>query len=160
MGYGHTTGSSSTSVKDAPPVATQYLGQFTPLILVQVNNPMFFSQAPSHYRPPLHVVDSSILVGTYFEAPVYPTYYTSMLMSMLNTMLGQMLTYALPLLMIPMQMPMQQSIMMSMPGTFPTHPEFVTPYGYTPIVIQTSSTSLFYEGGSSSQPSDTGVVNT
>ncbi|MFQ6662162.1 hypothetical protein Gotur_030066 [Gossypium turneri] len=39
-GCGHPSGSLSTPVEDAPPVATQCPSQFTTLILVQFSNPM------------------------------------------------------------------------------------------------------------------------
>lgn len=42
-GHDRTMCSSSTSIKDAPPVATQYPGQFTPLIPIQFTNLVFFT---------------------------------------------------------------------------------------------------------------------
>ncbi|MBA0723216.1 hypothetical protein Golax_003818 [Gossypium laxum] len=63
-GCGRMTGSSSAPAKDASPMATQYPSQFPPGILIQITNHVFYSQAPSHYGPPPHMVGSFFLAGT------------------------------------------------------------------------------------------------
>ncbi|KAG8496570.1 hypothetical protein CXB51_007683 [Gossypium anomalum] len=61
---------SSEERKDAPPMAMQYSGHFPPGIPIQLPNHVFYSQAPLHYRLPLHMVDSFVpLVGTVSNIP-------------------------------------------------------------------------------------------
>ncbi|MBA0659558.1 hypothetical protein Goklo_011679 [Gossypium klotzschianum] len=128
-GRDYTMGSSSVSVENALPVAAQYSGHFGPRILIQLSNLVFYSQAPPHYGPPLHMAGSSVPTSTYFASSTSPTYYTPKKKSMPNPVSRKMLAYPSP----PMQAPMQQSMAMPLPSTFLAYPGFWAPYGFTPI---------------------------
>ncbi|MBA0601257.1 hypothetical protein Gorai_004438, partial [Gossypium raimondii] len=107
---------------------------------------MFYSQASlfaPHYAPPQHLAPTPP-VGTYFEAPPSPTYYR-MSTSILKQILTQMLVHV--------PTPMATPILLSMPTSILTYLSFVMLYGYSSVVLQTPTASLFYRGGSTSHSS-------
>ncbi|KAK5785294.1 hypothetical protein PVK06_039863 [Gossypium arboreum] len=111
-------------------------GQFTPLILVQFSKPIFFPQAPQHYEPSPHMTGSSVLAEPHVRINADKCTATDD-----DTDTDAHVVF-------------DNNVDA---GTFPMYPGFGAFYGYTLIVTQTSCASLFYKGGSSSQPSDVGV---
>ncbi|MBA0660228.1 hypothetical protein Goklo_012270 [Gossypium klotzschianum] len=90
---------------------------------------------------------SSPLACTFYGASLSPAFYGPMSTSMPSQMLSQMLMY------VPLSMATLVStlILISMPRLMLTYLSFVTSYGYSPIVSQTPTASLFYRCGSLEQ---------
>ncbi|MBA0550699.1 hypothetical protein Golob_021623, partial [Gossypium lobatum] len=127
----------STPIQESTPMAAPPLGQYNLTYSGAYTNPVIFTQAP-HIA--LYFFVSTSMSGFIFELPS-PAYYTPM-PSMFQTMTNSTTMYRLPMFRAPIESPI---ILPSVYGTQYS-------YTLTLMVSQTPPGSLFYQGGTSSQP--------
>ncbi|KAH1097649.1 hypothetical protein J1N35_014570 [Gossypium stocksii] len=108
----------------------------------------------------LHAPGYSVSTGTYFRALMYPAFHTPMPTLIMSHMSSQMSPHVPSMITTLMHPLIEQSMLVSIIGSMLTYTGSGTPYTYAPIVSQTLTASLFYQGESSMQPSSTRVEDT